>query len=138
MVLLGIYSVFYYLGLTVSFVFKFSTDISPSVCGYNASSSGVVRIGSYRPPRSEVSYTFGVGVRFLPASPRHRQLHLPLRCRFPLIFYFGRSSIIRLKCPGLFRPICRICHQDLGDSVFLGLISQLVLMAGSFRVFLSV
>ena len=43
-------------------VFKFSPDISPSVSSCSASSSGFVRIGAYRPSRSEVSYVFGVGV----------------------------------------------------------------------------
>ena len=52
--------------------------------------------------------------RFLPAS---LHLRLLLLYRFPLAFDFGRSSTFRLKCHGIFRPICRICHQDLGDNV---------------------
>ena len=137
MVLFRISSVFYYLGLTVLCLFLSSHPISHRRCvvvmrplpGLSGLAHIVRLVRRY--------HTLSVLVfRFLPASLRHHHLHLPLRCRFPLIFYFGRSSNFRLKCREVFRPICRIYHQDPGHSVCFW--DWFRRWCWSFRVFLSV
>ena len=103
------------------FVFIFSLDISPTICSCSVSSSGLVRIGAYRPSRSEVSYVFGVGVPIFSgiSSSCHNRL---LPCRLPSVCGFGRSLVFRLIYHGVSHPICRICHRGLrGSACFSGL-----------------
>ena len=120
------------------FVFKLSPDISPSVCSCNASSSGFVRIGSNRQPRSEVHKLSVFVFRFLPASLRHHHLHLPFGVLpvdflFWTIFNFPFKMSRSISSHLPYSP-WRLRRQCL----FLELISPLVLMAGYFCVFLSV
>ena len=119
MVVYRIYSVFYYLGWTVLYLFLFSHPISrrqyevvsrllPGWSGLGCIAYPVLR---YRTPSVSV-------FQFLPAFLRLHRSHLLLRCRLLLFFGFTLVSIFRSICPGEFRSICRICRRDLGGSVY--------------------
>ena len=134
------YSVFYCLGWTVFFVLIFSPDISPSVCSCSAtSSSGLVRIGAYRPSRSEVSYSFGVGIPISSgissSSSESSSSSVALAVCFRLwtifSFPFSISRSILSHLPYLPSRPRRQC-------LFFGFISPLVFSVVSLRVFFSV
>ena len=119
MVWYRIYSIFYYLGWTVLYLFLFSHPISRRRCGVAAhvlpGESGMGCIAHpvlrYRIPSVSVS-------RFLPAFLHLHYSHLLLLCRLFLFFGLSLVSIFRSIYPGEFRPICRICRRDLGGSVY--------------------
>ena len=68
-------------------VFKFSPVISLSVCSCSASSSGFVRIGTYLPSFSEVSYMIGVPVSSgISSSSSSSSVSLSARFLFWTIF----------------------------------------------------
>ena len=117
MVLFRIYSVFYYLGLTVLCLFLSSHPISHHRC---------VVVMRPLPGLSGLALIVSLVRRFINfrclCSGFFRHLFVIIififpSVSFPLIFYFERSSIFRIKCRGVFRPICRTRHEDLGDSV---------------------
>ena len=112
-------------------VFKFSPGISLSVCSCSASSSGLVRIGSYLPSFSDVSYTFGVPVSsgISSSSTVSLSARFLFRTIFNLPFRMSRKiSSQRPFFPSSPRRQCR----------FFGFISPVVFTAGSFLFFLSV
>ena len=116
---------------------EFSPGISLSVCSCSVSSSGLVRIGTYLPSFSDVSYTIGVpissGVSSSSSSSSSSSVSLSARflfwTSFNLPFRMSRRiSSQRPYFPSSPRMQCR----------FLGLISPVVFVTGSFLFFLSV
>ena len=116
---------------------KFSPGISPSVRICRASSSGFVRIGTYFPPRSEVSYVFGVpissGASSSSSSSSSSSVSVSVVFRFWTIlsvsFRMSRSiSSQRPYFPSRPRRQCR----------YFGLISPLALIVDSFFALRSV
>ena len=77
------------------------------------SSSGVVRIGSWRPSRSEVSYIrYPVSSAFLFHHRHHR-----LRFLILTFFCFLQPLVCRLGCRAVSHPIGRIFRSALSGSV---------------------
>ena len=118
-------------------VFIFSPVISLSVCSCSASSSGFVRIGTYLPSFSDVSYTIGLpvssGISSSSSSSSSSSVSLSAHLMFWTIFSLPfrmsrRISSHRLYFPSSPRRQCR----------FFGFISPVVLIPGSFLFFLLV
>ena len=115
---------------------KLSPGISPSVWICNASSSRFVRMGMYFPPRSEVSYVFGVPNSYgtsSSSSSSSSSVSVSLAFRFWTILSFPLNMS---RCISSQRPYSP--SRPRKQCLFFGLISPLVLIVGSFFVLRSV
>ena len=109
-------------------VFKFSPVISLSVCSCSVSSSGFVRIGTYLPSFSDVSYMISVPVSSGISSSS--SVSLSARFLFWTTFSFPFRMSRRISSH---RP-----YSTWRQSRFFAIISPVVFSAGSFLLFLSV